>query len=46
VPYNVASLSVIPVGNVTFQFTDLSNGVMTYSVDGVSQSKPIVRQPF
>jgi hypothetical protein len=46
VPYNVASLAVIPVGNVTFQFTDLSNGVMTYNVDGVSQSKPIVRQPF
>ncbi len=46
VPYSAGSLAVIPVGTVTFTFTDINNGVMTYNVDGVSQSKPIVRQPF
>ncbi|APV49246.1 hypothetical protein BWI17_05850 [Betaproteobacteria bacterium GR16-43] len=46
VPYDPAVLQVLPVGTITFRFTDLSNGTMTYNVDGVSQSKPIVRQPF
>jgi hypothetical protein len=46
VPYDPALLQVLPVGTITFRFTDLSNGTMTYNVDGVSQSKPIVRQPF
>ena len=41
-----AMLQVIPAGTITFSFSENNNGVMTYSVDGVSQSKPIVRQPF
>ena len=46
VAYNPAALAVIPVGSITFSFTDPDNAVMTYDVDGVSQSKPLVRQPF
>jgi hypothetical protein len=46
VAYNANALSVIPAGTVSFTFSDINNGVMTYNVDGVSQSKPIVRQPF
>lgn len=46
VPYTASSLAVTPVGTVTFRFTDLHNAVMEYSVEGVSQSKPLVRQPF
>ncbi len=45
-PYSAAALTVIPAGTVTFAFTDPGNAVMSYNVDGVSQSKPIVRQPF
>jgi hypothetical protein len=44
--YNPAALNAQPVGTVTFTFTDINNGVMTYDVDGVSGSKPISRQPF
>jgi hypothetical protein len=46
VPYAAGALAVIPAGTVSFTFTDIANGVMTYDVDGVAQSKPIVRQPF
>jgi len=45
-PYDAAALHVQPVGSVTFTFTDANNAVMTYDVDGVTGSKPIVRQPF
>jgi hypothetical protein len=34
-----ARLQRHPVGTVTFPFTDINNAVMTYNVDGVSQSK-------
>jgi hypothetical protein len=44
--YVASMLQVIPAGTITFSFTDNNNAVMTYNVDGVSQSKPIVRQPF
>jgi hypothetical protein len=44
--FNPASVNAQPVGTVTFTFTDIANGVMTYTVDGVSGSKPITRQPF
>ena len=44
--YNAALLNPQAVGTVTFTFTDLNNAVMTYTVEGVSQSKNITRQPF
>lgn len=44
--YNPAAFNVQPAGTVTFSFADHNNAVMSYTVDGVAQSKPIVRQPF
>lgn len=46
VPYDPAMLNAPAVGTVTFTFTDLNNAVMSYTVDGVSGSKPITRQSF
>jgi hypothetical protein len=37
------SVSRVAVGSVTFQFTDASNGLFTYTVNGVTQTKPISR---
>jgi hypothetical protein len=34
------------VGSVTFTFTNANNGIMDYTVDGVTQSKPITRYLF
>jgi chitinase len=45
-PYDPALLNAQPVGTVTLTFTDLNNGVMSYTIDGVSDSKPITRQSF
>ena len=44
--YNPGALVAEPAGSMTFTFTGISTGVMSYSVDGVTQSKPIARQPF
>jgi hypothetical protein len=44
--YDPAALAAQPVGSVTFTFTDLNTGVMSYTIDGVGGSKPITRQPF
>ncbi|HEX6632737.1 MAG TPA: hypothetical protein VF038_02140 [Usitatibacter sp.] len=44
--YDASAFGIDPVGSVTFSFTDLSHATMTYTVDGVTQSKPIERQPF
>lgn len=44
--YDPAAFNPRPVGNVTFTFTGLNNAVMSYSIDGVTGSKPIFRQPF
>ena len=46
VPFNPAMIGAIPVGTATFSFTDASNGTFAYTVSGVSQTKPIVRQVF
>jgi len=46
VPYDVSRHAVQPVGSVTFTFSDVDAGVMTYTIDGVSGSNPIVRIPF
>jgi len=45
-PFNPASVTVTPVGTVTFTFSDSNNGTFAYTVNGVSQTKPITRQVF
>jgi hypothetical protein len=34
------------VGNATFTFTSADNGTFSYTLDGISQSKPITRQVY
>jgi hypothetical protein len=45
-PYNASALQATPVGTVTFTFHDRDNATMSYTVEGVTQSKAITRQPF
>jgi hypothetical protein len=45
-PWNPANVTVTPVGAATFSFTDANNGTFAYTVDNVSQSKPITRQVY
>src|SRR6185437_12268822 len=40
------SITNVPVGTMTFQFTDGNTGTLTYTVDGVSVTKSIQRQVF
>jgi hypothetical protein len=35
-----------PVGTATLTFSDASSGTFAYTVNGISQSKAIVRQVF
>ncbi|MEO7742404.1 MAG: hypothetical protein ABIR98_05680 [Usitatibacter sp.] len=44
--YNPAAFAANAVGSVTFTFNDVNNAVMSYTIDGVSGTKPITRQPF
>lgn len=44
--YNPGAFNAQPVGTVSFTFNDLNNATMTYTIDGVSGSKPLSRQPF
>jgi hypothetical protein len=44
--YDPAAFRAQAVGNVSFTFTDMNNAVMTYTIDGVTQSKALTRQPF
>lgn len=44
--YNAAAYSPVPAGTITLNFSDASNASMTYSVDGVTQTKPISRLQF
>ena len=46
VPYNPAALVPNAVGSVTFRFVDRDNAFMSYTIDGVTQTKSITRQPF
>lgn len=46
VPYIAAQVRVTAVGTGTLNFTDANNGTWTYSVNGVSGTKVITRQPF
>jgi hypothetical protein len=45
-PWNPSQVAVTNVGSVTFTFSDANNGTFAYTVNGVSQSKPITRQVF
>jgi hypothetical protein len=46
VPYDSGRFTIAPVGTVTFEFTDASNGTFRYTVNGITQSKPITRYLF
>ena len=42
-PFDPALVSRIPVGSATLTFPNASNGIFAYTVDGISQTKPITR---
>ncbi|APV51661.1 hypothetical protein BWI17_19360 [Betaproteobacteria bacterium GR16-43] len=44
--YNASALTITPVGQLTLKFTDTNNATMTYTVDGITQTKAITRLPF
>ena len=45
-PFNPALVVPAAVGTGTLTFTDNDNGTFAYTVNGISQSKPITRQVF
>ena len=45
-PWNPLQVTATPVGSATFTFSDGNNGAFAYTVNGVTQSKPIVREVF
>jgi hypothetical protein len=45
-PWNAQAFSSTVVGNASFGFSDAQNGSFTYTLDGVTQTKPITRQVF
>ena len=45
-PWNPSQVMRTNAGTVTFTFSDANNGVMSYDVAGVRQSKTITRQVF
>jgi lysyl endopeptidase len=44
--FNAASLTAIPVGSISIGFSNSGSAVMSYNVNGVSQSKALERVPF
>lgn len=44
--FNSANVVLTQVGSGTFAFTDVNNGTFTYTVNGITQSKPITREIF
>ncbi|HLX29531.1 MAG TPA: M64 family metallopeptidase [Casimicrobiaceae bacterium] len=46
VPFNPALVVPTAVGNGKLTFTDADNGTFAYTVNGVSQTKPITREVF
>ncbi|HET9579097.1 MAG TPA: YncE family protein [Usitatibacter sp.] len=46
VPWDAARVPRTAVGSATFTFTDADNGTFAYTLDGVTQAKPITRQAF
>lgn len=45
-PFDPAAVRATAVGSATLEFTDADNGSFTYTVNGVTQSKPVTRQVF
>ncbi len=45
-PFNPASVSVFPVGNMTLNFSGPSSGSLVYSVNGVTVFKQMTRNTF
>ena len=45
-PWDPAKVIRTPAGQVSFAFGDANNGTMTYTVDGITQSKTITRQVY
>lgn len=45
-PWNGSNKVVTGIGSVTFTFSDANNGVMAYSVNGLTGSRSITRQGF
>jgi hypothetical protein len=46
VPFVAANVTTTPVGTATLTFADGNSGTFAYTVNGVSQFKPITRQVF
>jgi hypothetical protein len=46
VPYDASKLKATEVGTMSFKFLDGNTADMTYTVDGVTQTKTITRQPY
>jgi hypothetical protein len=44
--WNPANVALAAAGHATLSFSDADNGTFTYTLDGISQSKPIARQVF
>jgi len=44
--FDPQAVGVTQVGSATFAFADAGAGMFSYTVNGISQSKPIVRQVF
>ncbi len=45
-PFDPAQVVAIPKGTGTLLFSDTDNGTFTYTVDDITQSKPITREVF
>lgn len=46
VPWNPSVVAIAPVGSGALAFSDANNGTFSYTVNGVTQTKPITRQVF
>ena len=46
VPFDPRAVAATPVGSATLTFSDNDNGTFSYTVNGISQIKPITREIF
>jgi hypothetical protein len=46
VPFDPTRVAATEVGTGTFTFSDAGNGTFAYTVNGISQSKPIMREVY